>query len=136
MQPDKLMNTMHLDNGIDVNGHHGGSFVSSNKSSSGAINTKKSVKPQKPPKSVKNRKLPKDPAQKGRTQFFGNEPKTTKGSKKILFGENEQKSGNNQSNKRVNVRLMDSIDFLDCDIVDVQVGANVDGTLDHAVKTE
>jgi len=31
---------------------------------------------------------------------------------------------------------MDSIDFLDCDIVDVQVGASVDATLDHTVKLE
>lgn len=44
-QPDKLMNTIHFDNGIEVSGHKGGSFVSSNRSSSGAIATKKSAKP-------------------------------------------------------------------------------------------
>ena len=45
MQPDKLMNTIHFDNGNEIGGHQGGSFIESNRSSSGAIVTKKPAKP-------------------------------------------------------------------------------------------
>ena len=86
-QPDQLMNTMNFENPADASRNHASSFVSSNKSSGGTTAQKKSAKPLKPPKSAKNGKLPKDLKQKGRSQFFGNNPKTTKGHQKILFTE-------------------------------------------------
>lgn len=86
-QPDHMMNTINFEHQAEGSRNHASSFVSSNKSSSGAPAQKKPCKPLKPPKSVKNGKLPRDMRQKSRGQFFGNEPGTTKGHQKILFTE-------------------------------------------------
>ena len=86
-QPDQLMNTINFENPADGSRNHASSFLSSNKSSSGAPAQKKPGKPLKPPKSVKNGKLPKDMKSKNRNRFFGNDSKTTKSHQKILFCE-------------------------------------------------
>lgn len=86
-QPDQLMNTINFEKQMDASRNHASSFVSSNNLSGGATTQKKPCKPNKPPKSAKNGKLAKDMKQKSRGQFFGNDPKTTKGHQKILFTE-------------------------------------------------
>ena len=122
-QPDQLMNTINFEHVGEGSRNHASSVVSSNKSSSGATAQKKACKPLKPPKSVKNGKHPNTMKQKGRGQFFGNEPKTAKGHQKILFAEQQHSAGKNPHNQQDYVKYMEGLDLLDNDIVDVQVGS-------------
>ena len=62
---------------------------------------------------MKNGKLPKDLKQKGsRSQYFDQQPQTTRGAQKILFTEQQMSSASKHNNQDY-IRYMEGMDLID-----------------------